>query len=177
MKNGQKSALLVSLIEKLSEKNSWCGETHIQKSLYLLEALFDVPTKMGYVLYKYGPYSFDLTDHLAEMRGRGLIDLQPMGYQYGPKIVPGESAQKLKELYPETLKKYEPKISQVAEIIGSKNVSELEKLATAVYVTMEEGSDASVDHRADALVDYKNHVKLAEAKRAVSEVDEILKTL
>ncbi len=30
-------ALIVDLLKKLRERGSWCGETHIQKALYIFE--------------------------------------------------------------------------------------------------------------------------------------------
>ena len=39
----QNVVLLLALIEGLKEKGSWCGETHIQKVVYFLWKLFNVP--------------------------------------------------------------------------------------------------------------------------------------
>ena len=61
-------ALLAELIEKLQENGSWCGETHVQKCAYFLEDLLGVPVGCEFVLYKHGPYSFDLHDALIEMK-------------------------------------------------------------------------------------------------------------
>ena len=38
-----KRALLVSLVEKMKNGGSWCGETHVQKCVYFLQQLLKVP--------------------------------------------------------------------------------------------------------------------------------------
>ena len=41
-----------------------------QKAVYFLQEIFDVPTGIEYILYKHGPYSFDLTADLTALRPR-----------------------------------------------------------------------------------------------------------
>ena len=65
--------ILLQLIESLRKNGSWCGETHIQKAIYSLQQLKGVPLNFNFVLYKHGPFSFDLRDELTAMRADGLI--------------------------------------------------------------------------------------------------------
>ena len=44
-------AVLMSLIKKMKEAGSWCGETHIQKSAYFLQALLEVPIEYQFYLF------------------------------------------------------------------------------------------------------------------------------
>ena len=53
-------AVLVGLARRLYEQGSWTGETHIQKAAYLLHELRDVPFDFAFILYKHGPFSFEL---------------------------------------------------------------------------------------------------------------------
>jgi len=62
-------SLLVSLVEKMKNGGSWCGETHVQKCVYFLQQLLKVPMEFNCIMYKHGPYSFDLNDELAFLRG------------------------------------------------------------------------------------------------------------
>jgi len=157
--NFQHSAIIVSLIEKLHEHGSWCGETHVQKAAYLLKEIFSVPIdEFDFVLYKHGPYSFELTDHLARMRSQSLLKLIPQVYPYRPSIGLDDGTSALKRMYAKTILKYSDQIDFVAGVINNKGVSDLEKLATALYVTKELGPKRKAEERAAALREYKSHV-------------------
>jgi uncharacterized protein YwgA len=102
----QHSAVIVSLVEKLHQHRSWCGETHVQKAAYILKDVFAVPLEQfDFVLYKHGPYSFELTDHLARMRSRALLKLVPQPYPYRPSIALDDAAEPLKGMYPKTIRR------------------------------------------------------------------------
>jgi uncharacterized protein YwgA len=62
MKEAQNRAILVTLIKSLRSKGSWCGETHIQKAAFFLQQLTGVPIDFDFILYKHGPFSFDLRE-------------------------------------------------------------------------------------------------------------------
>lgn len=55
MNRTQRQAILLALIQRLREKGSWCGETHIQKSAYFLQELLGVPLDLNVIFYKHGP--------------------------------------------------------------------------------------------------------------------------
>ena len=57
--------VITRLIETLRERGSWCGETHVQKAAFFLQELMEVPTRFHFILYKHGPFSFDLRDELT----------------------------------------------------------------------------------------------------------------
>lgn len=76
MKKLQRDAILLSLINEMKAKGSWCGETHIQKATYFLQELLGVPLNFEFILYKHGPYSFDLGDEVTAMRADSLLEYQ-----------------------------------------------------------------------------------------------------
>jgi hypothetical protein len=80
----QKSAIIISLLEALQQNGSWCGETHIQKAMYCLQQIRDVPTGFEFILYKHAPSSFDLQDELTAMCADGLLEMRTKLYPYGP---------------------------------------------------------------------------------------------
>lgn len=166
--------VVLSLIEKLDLYGSWCGETHIQKSLYFLQEMLGVPTGYDFILYKHGPFSFDLKDELGVMRANMIIKLKSQPYPYGPSLYPGEAAERLKELYPKTTKEYERQIEFIARKLSRFRVTELERLATALYVTLEEGMNKSLQARAMRIVELKPHIIINEAASAVEEVDSLM---
>jgi hypothetical protein len=56
----QRAVVLLSLLERLKERGSWCGETHLQKSAYFLQDMLSAPLGFDFILYKHGPFAFDL---------------------------------------------------------------------------------------------------------------------
>jgi hypothetical protein len=79
----------------------------------------------------------------------------------------------LRERYPVTLGKYRRQLEFIARAFGRKGVTELERLATALYVTRELGETAHAAKRANRLHELKPHVTPADALAAVQEFDQI----
>jgi uncharacterized protein YwgA len=169
-----RTAVLIDLADQLRKQGSWCGETHIQKATYFLQELLNVPTGFDFMLYKHGPFSFDLRDVLMSLRADGFLRLVPQ-YQYGPSYAPTDQGVEFRDRYPKTLQKYQKKIAFVARHLGNKNVSELERIATALFVTLQSGHE-SVRDRANAIIELKPHIDFDSAKAAVIEVDEIIRS-
>jgi uncharacterized protein YwgA len=170
----QNAALLLRLIERLREQGSWCGETHVQKATFFLKNLTQVPMPYDFILYKHGPFSFELRDELTALRADGLIDLEPQ-WPYGPRIVPTDRSAYIQEICSQTLRKYNACIAFVADKLGGKGVADLERLATALYVTKLTGADRSVEERAEELRRHKPHITMEGAKSAIVEVDKMMK--
>ena len=88
---------------------------------------------------------------------------------YGPSLKPGEFGPVLKTQFPDLPQKYAGEIAFVASWFGNKNVAELERLTTAIYVTLEERPDPG--ERARHIHYLKPHVSVTEAETAVREAD------
>jgi len=169
----QKAAVLTELMVRLRAKGSWCGETHVQKAVYFLQQVLGVPTEFEFILYKHGPYSFDLAEDLTALRADYLMEWDHRSPGYGPKLVPTPTSAELRTRYPVTLARYTRPLEFVARAFGAKGVTELEKLATALYVTREIGESAGAAERAKRLHALKPHVSPADALAAVQEFDRI----
>jgi len=169
----QNAALLLRLIERLREQGSWCGETHVQKATYFLQDLMRVPTPFEFILYKHGPFSFELRDELTALRADGLIDLEPQ-WPYGPRIVLTGRSAYIKEISSRTLAKYDDRIAFVADRLGDRGVVDLERLATALYVTKRTHARCSAEERAEELRRLKPHITPESAGSAVAEVDKLV---
>ena len=159
----ERSAILLSLIENLRGKGSWCGETHVQKSAYLLQELLQIPMGFEFILYKHGPYSFDLSDELLAMRGSGIlqIELRP---PYGPSILPGPRSAQLKGLFPKTLERYLARVRFAAEELSPYGVAHLERVATAVYVTLNYHTNDDRALQAWRIHELKPHISVEAAR-------------
>ncbi len=167
-----RASLLLALTEKLRAGGSWAGETHVQKATYILETVLKVPAGFEFILYKHGPFSFDLRDEIGTLRTDGFFDWEVKSERYGPGLKAGPLSEALKRQFPTTPDKYASEIDFVASRLGHKNVAGLERLATAIYVTLNERTPA--DRRAERINELKRHVSLSEAETAVKEADKLI---
>jgi hypothetical protein len=167
MKPFEQAAVLLRLAEALKERGSWGGETHVQKSGYFLQELLGVPTGFEFILYKHGPFSFDLRSTLTMMEAEDLIAWEPRR-PFGPTLVRGTDADYLDRYYALVGERYSRQIDFVADRLADKRVRELEKFATALFVT-QKGSDPS--KRAARIVELKPHIAMTDALEAVQTVD------
>ncbi|MFZ2146435.1 MAG: hypothetical protein WAV28_04370 [Sedimentisphaerales bacterium] len=165
MDEWKRRTILLSLIEKLVGNNSWCGETHIQKSSYFLQELSGVPLGYDFILYKYGPYSFELSDDITAMRANKIVELEPMPAPYGPTIVASERSKLLKKLYPKTMKRYKENVTFIADQLAKYNVAELERIATAFYVSRQQRSSNNRKVIAQ-ITRIKPHISVEQARKA-----------
>ena len=169
----QRAAILTELMDRLRAHGSWCGETHVQKAVYFLQEIFDVPTGIEYILYKHGPYSFDLTADLTALRADFLIELNHRSPGYGPGLVPTQTSIELRSRYPKTLASHRTHIDFIAKAFEARGVADLERLATALFVTREIGDAASLPKKASRIHELKPHVSEAEALAALLEFERI----
>jgi uncharacterized protein YwgA len=171
MNNLIRWSIILELISNLKDIGSWCGETHIQKCTFFLEEMLGVPLELDFIMYKYGPYSFDLSDDLTAMRAYNYIDLIPQD-PYGVSYCLVDEVNKLKKFYPNDVEEYSEKISIVAEYFGNKTVVELEKLATAFFIHNNKGLN-TINEIAASLHEIKPHVSYKDAEKAVEEILQI----
>src|SRR5437588_13073246 len=114
MKRIAYDALIVSLIDALNKRGSWCGETHIQKASYFLSRLEKGTVPFGFILYKHGPFSFELRDELTAMRAKGFLDLESL-FPYGSRFRTTQLGGVLKQIATPAIAKRQEAISFVAE--------------------------------------------------------------
>jgi len=172
VKRLQRAALLTELVEQMRDQNSWCGETHLQKATFLLEELFDVDLGYDFILYRHGPFSFELRDELQGFASDKLIQYEPQAPPYGPRISVTSQGRSIQATYSQTLGRHADAIAFVAERIDARGVVDLERLATALYVTLET-PHASEHDRTQALRALKPHIAEPAALRAIREIDQI----
>lgn len=166
-------AIVGQVVRQLTDNGSWCGETHVQKAAYVAKEVFSVPLSAEFVLYKHGPFSFDLNGLLSSMRADKVISLVPQG-NYGPSIKIEPAMDFVFRRFAEQLSGSIGNIEKVARFFGSKNVADLERFATAIFVTLRRSTESAED-RAAELNHLKSHIPLALALQAVEEADRFLK--
>src|SRR6266700_334043 len=170
---GQRSTILINLLNSLADRGSWCGETHIQKAAFLLQETAKVQTGFNFILYKHGPFSFELRDSLAELAAEGLIDYVVRDPTYGPSVVVTKESRDFLERFPKTEKKHAKQVEFVAKVVGKRNVAELERIGTAVFL-IRRGGNIDPDDRASEIVELKPHVSIFDAREAMCEAEKLM---
>ena len=169
----KRAALILDLINRLRANGNWCGETHIQKAMYFLQEMLKVQLGFVFILYKHGPFSFDLRDELTGLRADELLAFQ-LQQPYGPRFITTERAKHIQDVFSLTLAAHDKQIGFVARKLGEKGVADLERLATALFVTLKTGDQkVSPDDRARELNKLKPHVSEDAARVDVAELDQI----
>lgn len=171
MKNAERQAVLLMLLQAMKSNGGWCGETHVQKCAYFLEKGLGVPLELEFVLYKHGPFSFRLRELLGEMRAKLLIDVEPRP-PYGPSLVVSASGDAWKERVAEVAQ-YRAAVQFVSERLAKCGVVELERLGTALYVIAED-EPRTDDQMVARIVELKPHIDKRAAHDALVRVREIL---
>jgi hypothetical protein len=166
-------AVLASLVRRLRDGHSWGGETHVQKAAYLLHEIRGVPFEFDFILYKHGPFSFELRDELSAMEADRIIEREPRRPPYGPQLQVTERGRALEERMRRTMARYGDDVDWVAGWLGRRGVADLERLATAMWMTRHH-PDSSVADRARELIDVKPHIEFADALSAVEEIDALV---
>ncbi|MCY4578041.1 MAG: hypothetical protein OXD31_03245 [Chloroflexi bacterium] len=173
--NGLKlRAVVARLVEKMQDRDGWCGETHIQKTAYFLRDLVGVPLDYEFIIYKHGPYSFDLHDDLMAMKASRFLKTEARR-PYGPSFRKGDLSEVITDRFPKTLGQFDRHIDFIAEELSSKGVKELERLGTALFVTNERPDVQDVGERARLVIRRKPHISLNQALVAVRTIDGLCK--
>lgn len=164
----RKHALILAVVEGLRENGSWTGRTHVQKALFLLGASGKVDVPFNYVLYKHGPFSFDLDEEIEVMRSYAAISVAPQR-GFGVTLSPSSKSSHAKLKAPLSPNE-ERVIADMCAKIGASNVSSLERLATAAWIrTREKLHDE--DEIASRLHDLKPHIPKEAALKAAQRIE------
>ena len=165
-----KVALLGDLILRLRNAGNWCGETHVQKTVYFLQTARQLALGYAFVLYKNAPYSFDLKLEMSRLFGRQMLVQVPSNPPYGPRL----NVTKIMENYisrrREMIDDHSKHIDCVVQFVGRRGVAELERLSTALYVSVANG-DEPVGSRARRMHELKPHISVQSATMAVEQLD------
>ena len=166
-----KHAFILAVVERLCAHGSWTGRTHVQKALSLVSEAAGASLPFTFVLYKHGPYSFDLAAELQQMKSYGALVSEARS-PFGETIRLGATAAFVKQ-QSSLAGTEEIAVQRVCEFIGTKGVSELERLATAAWIRSRENirDSAQVAARLNAL---KPHVSKESAIQADFELGKLL---
>lgn len=136
MDEKERMGLASLAIRKLNEANSWTGRIHIQKLIYLAQELLGLGAHYEFVLYQRGPYSFELDDDVRSLRSVGAAEIILRPAPYGPTYVTTAVGNRLVNYAPVN-EAMADRLGLLANVLGPRDGSELELLATTLYVMRE----------------------------------------
>jgi hypothetical protein len=138
--------------------------------MYILQDVSKSNFGYKYVIYKHGPYSFDLNNELAAMRSASILEFQFPREGYGPSIAPTMFGERVHDANQENIREYDRIVDFIADWFAGSDVRYLEKIATAYFVTMK-NPRVPASERARKLNSLKPHVDIFAAEEAVQIVD------
>jgi uncharacterized protein len=162
-------AWIASSIAALNRTGSWTGRIHVHKLLYLAKALDLSEPPFDFVLYQYGPYSYDLDAAIAQMDLYGLVVKSYPNPRYGPKYVVTElGAEEASQLDAGDLEA----LNRLARQLGDCDSQSLELQATCLWVEQEEGvtDDAEIVRRVKHLKPKYDDTRIDQALKAVQRL-------
>lgn len=170
----RKAALFSELLDRILVPNSWAGPVHLQKSIFFLQEMRKVPLGYEFVLYRYGPYSFELQDEIEHIRGVGILKWRfhdSPGYATGLDTT--EASRDIRDNLPKLMDQYENDLAFVSENIGPMMSRQLERVSTSFYY-MVKGLE-SVKEVVHEVLKVKPHIDYGDAVEAVQQVREFAK--
>jgi len=166
-------AVIIDAAKELLKRGSWCGETHLQKAIFILQELTEADTGFEFILYKHGPFSFELRDAITELAADGLIEYVVRNPDYGPTLLPTSDSVVFLQRFPKTLSRYSEQIGFVADQLNDMGVSDLERLTTAVFVVKRLDQLKEAD-RAREITRLKPHISMSDANEAVGDAEKLI---
>lgn len=167
--------LIGGVIRALRQRDSWTGETHIQKTCYVAKIVEHVPFESEFILYKHGPYSFDLSSSLGHMRAQRIISVTPQTFGSTFDVVEGIWLA-LERASSNIYESYADQIGSICDVLAKKKVAELERIVTAIYVFVN-FPDMSLDQMAHKLAELKPHINSRQAVDAFEEAEVFTKKI
>lgn len=127
------NAAIVSVIEKITAKKSAPCKKTLQKIVFLIEAK-RVNIGCDYGIHFYGPYSTDLDFAVRELHDEGVLNIEYTSMEHNISVVDKSFI----EPYENSI------IDAVIEEFGADTPSELELIATSLYVYQQVCDQAKV---------------------------------
>lgn len=133
----QKLGVIIRLVQQSPQGT--LGRTAIVKLLYLLQEVRGLPLGYDFRLYTYGPFDSDILNDLETAQSFQALHVKTVCYPsgYGYEVKAGAKAETVKECVKEWLAQHESELAWAASGFSARSASELELIATIVYVARE----------------------------------------
>lgn len=127
-------ALIVELAEKMQLKGHWLGKTALQKFIYLLEMVYNVPCGYFFTLYIHGPFCSDIMNDLDYVSALNGVKVEYDYNMNGYRITPGSSGKEIKNKAQDFLSVNEQHIEKMLQDFGLLRTRDLELRSTIVFI-------------------------------------------
>ncbi len=128
-------ALIAELAQRLESKSPQFGKTSLQKIIYLLQELNEVPTNYQFSLYTHGPFTAQLLGDLDLVEALGAVKVQYVVSGYGGyQISPGREWEAIRDKAAQFLDEKKDAIDRVVDEFGAFCAKDLELRSTIVYL-------------------------------------------
>jgi uncharacterized protein YwgA len=127
----EQAAWVTASAEALNRNGSWTGRIHIHKHLFVTQVLRLAAPPFEFILYDYGPYSFDLDSQVVEAELLGTLSRSYPQPGYGPRYAPTALGLALARKLGTSERNA---IESVATQFGTRGSQELELIATCLWM-------------------------------------------
>lgn len=175
-----RAAILLAIIERMIYYNERCVFNHIQKAVYFLQELLNVPFGYQFIHYKHAAFSPNLKGDLSRMKAVQFFELDHDNLD--PLcIVPGPRSGLLKKwadsdlrhrerIEPITVNLYKRYIDIITSYLAGKHTTEIERLTTALYVLTNE-------NHVSRICQLTPRVSREQAASAIDKIEKFMGTL
>jgi len=178
--NSENSKNFVIIIKLISEWNkkaaNKAGRINIQKLCYFAESI-GVPLCYKFFVYRHGPYSQELFDHIDDMVNFGLLSDDELNIDQDHNISIyslTEIANELLVSYESMLAAYSDKLHKVVEYLKNMSVSDLELISTMhYYYTANNGFYKDIDKDKLKELTISKVMKAKKDKYRKNEIDSV----
>jgi len=170
----KKQALVLFIVRKLSEQKGWHGPVFVQRFIYLLQELLDVPLDLFFILYKHGPYSFELAETLTFLTANYLLEFKLPLNHLSPTLVPGKHAAYYDKKFKAEMDAINPRVTWLITKVNDMDFGKLTLLTFALYVLKQlrvQGKDEK------KLISEMHQIRPVFSKKQITEAVEALKKL
>jgi uncharacterized protein YwgA len=131
----ERIGLLLHLIDYLNKNqtDNRSGETHVQKLIYFLIRSKLTPFSYDYIIYNYGPFSFELTDDIHFLEESKMIIRKPGDDGFGFRLIPDSTNEKVNAILSKKKDAYK-EIDALLNKFNSYSAKDLGLLTTFVFL-------------------------------------------
>lgn len=151
------NAAIVSIIKKISDKNSAPCKKTLQKMVFLIEAK-QVDLGCAYGIHFYGPYSSDLDFAVRELCDEDVLNIEYTNTEHRISIKDDSAIEEYNNQI----------VDEIVDEFAEETPSELELLATALYVYL---NDKDINRIKRGVIKIKGN------KYSEKRIDEAIKRL
>lgn len=164
-----KYGIIVELAKRLECVSPQFGKTALQKMVYLLMEVYNVPCDYEYSLYTYGPYSAELAANVDYVNALGGVKLYE-GSKAGYEIIVGEEADHILSQSKEFIDKYSEEMDRLVSDFGEFSARDLELRSTLIFLNKNE--ELTKTELSKQLMEIKPYFLLSEIEYAIQELSD-----